>query len=147
MEAKIEQLELRYLSVDDFEVLKEVFIEIYGDAPDAYWKKSELKQLLAKFPEGQVVLEVNGEIAGCAFSIIVDEVKIGRKHTYDDIVGDAKFKMHTGDGNMLYGIDIIIKKEYRGLKLGRRLYDYRKELCEKLNLKGIVFGGRLFPKL
>lgn len=143
MEAKIEQLELRYLSVDDFEVLKEVFIEIYGDAPDAYWKKSELKQLLAKFPEGQVVLEVNGEIAGCAFSIIVDEVKIGRKHTYDDIVGDAKFKMHTSDGNMLYGIDIIIKKEYRGLKLGRRLYDYRKELCEKLNLKGIVFGGRI----
>jgi predicted amidohydrolase len=25
--------------------------------------------------------------------------------------------------------------------LGRRLYDYRKELCERMNLKGILFGG------
>ncbi|WP_417858895.1 carbon-nitrogen hydrolase family protein, partial [Xanthomarina gelatinilytica] len=30
-----------------------------------------------------------------------------------------------------------------GLRLGRRLYDYRKELCEKLNLRGIAFGGRI----
>ena len=143
MENRIEQVELKYLSLSDFEALKEVFIEIYGDATDAYWKKSELKQLIAKFPDGQVVLKVNGELAGCAFSIIVDEAKVSRKHTYDDIAGDTKFKMHTSNGNMLYGIDIIIKKEYRGLKLGRRLYDYRKELCEKLNLKGIVFGGRI----
>lgn len=143
MENKIEQVELKYLLLNDFEALKGVFIEIYGDAPDAYWKKSELKQLIAKFPEGQVVLKVNGEIAGCAFSLIVDELKIERYHTYEDITGDPKFTMHTENGNTLYGIDIIIKKEYRGLKLGRRLYDYRKELCEKLNLKAIVFGGRI----
>ncbi len=43
----------------------------------------------------------------------------------------------------LYGIDVFIKPEYRGLRLGRRLYDYRKELCERLNLKGIAFGGRI----
>ncbi|RRO20875.1 carbon-nitrogen hydrolase family protein [Flavobacteriaceae bacterium 14752] len=143
MDNNIEQVELRYLTLKDFEELKEVFIEIYGDAPDAYWKKSELKQLIAKFPEGQIVLFVNGEIAGCAFSLIVESSKIDNKHTYDDIAGDTKFKYHNSDGDTLYGIDIIIKKEYRGLKLGRRLYDYRKELCEKLNLKGIVFGGRI----
>lgn len=44
---------------------------------------------------------------------------------------------------MLYGIDVFIKPAYRGLRLGRRLYDYRKELCEKLNLKGVAFGGRI----
>jgi predicted amidohydrolase len=44
---------------------------------------------------------------------------------------------------VLYGIDIFIKSEYRGLRLGRRLYDYRKELTEKLNLRGIAFGGRI----
>ncbi len=143
MDNKIEQVELKYLTLTNFEELKEVFIEIYGDAPDAYWKKSELKQLISKFPEGQIVLFVNGEIAGCAFSLIVDSSKIDNKHTYDDVAGDAKFKYHNNDGDMLYGIDIIIKKKYRGLKLGRRLYDYRKELCEKLNLKGIVFGGRI----
>jgi predicted amidohydrolase len=29
------------------------------------------------------------------------------------------------------------------MRLGRRLYDARKELCEKLNLKAIIFGGRI----
>jgi len=140
---KIEQVELKYLSLKDFEALKEVFIEIYGDAPDAYWRKDELKNLMSVFPKGQVVLTVNGDLAGCAFSIIVDAQKLDVKHTYDDIVGDSKFKNHTANGDTLYGIDILIKKEYRGLKLGRRLYDYRKELCEQLNLKGIVFGGRI----
>jgi predicted amidohydrolase len=43
----------------------------------------------------------------------------------------------------LYGIDVFIRPKYRGLRLGRRLYDYRKELCERLNLKGIIFGGRI----
>ena len=46
-------------------------------------------------------------------------------------------------GDVLYGIDVFIKPEFRGLRLGRRLYDYRKELCEKLNLRGIAFGGRI----
>ncbi|WP_394907521.1 carbon-nitrogen hydrolase family protein [uncultured Mesonia sp.] len=136
-------IELRYLSLNDFEDLKEVFIEIYGDAPDAYWKKEELRELLKTFPKGQVVVMVNGNLAGCAFSIVVDSKKLDEKHTYEDVVGDAKFKNHTLNGDMLYGIDIIIKREFRGLRLGRRLYDYRKELCEQLNLKAIVFGGRL----
>lgn len=143
MENKIEQVELKYLSLKDFEALKEVFIEIYGDDPDAYWKKDELRSLIDVFPDGQVVMTVNGDLAGCAFSIIVENAKLDTQHTYEDIVGDSKFKNHTENGDMLYGIDILIKKEYRGLKLGRRLYDYRKELCEQLNLKGIVFGGRI----
>jgi predicted amidohydrolase len=36
-----------------------------------------------------------------------------------------------------------VKPDYRGLRLGRRLYEFRKQLCERLNLKGIYFGGRI----
>lgn len=45
-----------------------------------------------------------------------------------------------------YRLDCFVKfitPEFRGLRLGRRLYEYRKELCEKLNLKSILFGGRI----
>lgn len=41
---------------------------------------------------------------------------------------------------MLYGIEVFTGRENRGLRLGRRLYDYSKELCERLNLKAIVIG-------
>ena len=37
----------------------------------------------------------------------------------------------------------LLNLNFRGLRLGRRLYDYRKELCERLNLRGIAFGGRI----
>ena len=32
---------------------------------------------------------------------------------------------------------------YRGLRIGQRLYNERKKLCRLLRLKGIVFGGRM----
>jgi predicted amidohydrolase len=38
---------------------------------------------------------------------------------------------------------VFIIPQFRGLRLGRRLYDERKQLCEQLNLKGIIFGGRI----
>ena len=59
------------------------------------------------------------------------------------MTGNYTFNTHDDDGELLYGVDVIIKPGFRGLRLGRRLYDYRKELCEKLNLKGIAFGGRI----
>ncbi|HIB38588.1 MAG TPA: GNAT family N-acetyltransferase [Mesonia sp.] len=140
---KIENVELKYLTLEDFEELKEATEAAYHSMPNSYWKLDEIGKLISLFPEGQIVIKVNGDIAGCALSVIVDFDEIDDNHTYQDIVGDENFKLHDESGNTLYGIDVFIKPDYRGLRLGRRLYDYRKELCENLNLKGIVFGGRI----
>jgi predicted amidohydrolase/GNAT superfamily N-acetyltransferase len=140
---KIENIDLTFLSLDDYQELKKAMIEAYTSMPDSYWREHQIETLIDRFPEGQVVIKVNNQIAGCALSIIVDYDKIDQHHTYQDITGDFTFKTHTDDGDMLYGIDIFIKPEFRGLRLGRRLYDYRKELCERLNLKGVAFGGRI----
>ena len=140
---KIENVELKYLTLEDFEELKEATEAAYLSMPNSYWKLDEIGKLISLFPEGQIVIKVNGDIAGCALSVIVDFNEIDDNHTYDDIAGDTSFKIHDEDGDTLYGIDVFIKPDYRGLRLGRRLYDYRKELCENLNLKGIVFGGRI----
>ncbi|WP_372647368.1 GNAT family N-acetyltransferase [Draconibacterium sp.] len=139
----IDNIELEYLKFDDYQELKEAMIQVYTSMPDAYWKEHHIKSLIDRFPEGQVVLKVNGQIAGCALAIVVDYDKFEDNHTYKEITGNYKFDTHSPDGDMLYGIDIFIKPEFRGLRLGRRLYDYRKELCERLNLKGIAFGGRI----
>ncbi len=140
---KIENIELAFLTIEDYQQLKDAMIEAYPNLPDAYWEENDIKALIHKFPEGQVVLKVNGQLAGSALSIIVDYEKYDGYHTYKKVTGNYTFNTHDSKGNLLYGIDIFIKKEYRGLRLGRRLYDYRKELCEQLNLKGIVFGGRI----
>ena len=139
----IENIELHFLTLDDYQELKEAMIAAYPDMPDAYWKHAHIKSLIEKFPEGQVVIKINGELAGCALSIVVDYDSFEDHHTYREITGDYNFNTHDPEGDVLYGIDVFIKKEYRGLRLGRRLYDYRKELTEKLNLRGIAFGGRI----
>ncbi|MFC0603046.1 carbon-nitrogen hydrolase family protein [Winogradskyella pulchriflava] len=142
-ELKIENIELSYLTVDDFEELKSATLEAYGGVLNSYWKKEHIARLTSIFSEGQVVIRIDGQLAGCALSLIVDYDKIDDNHTYADIIEGDKFKNHDPEGDVLYGIDVFIKPEFRGLRLGRRLYDYRKELCENLNLKGIVFGGRM----
>lgn len=141
--SEIDKIELVYLQYEDYLEIKDVMISAYTSMPNAYWKENHIKSLLNKFPEGQVVIKVNGEIAGCALAIIVDYQKIEDNHTYRDITANYSFDSHDDEGDVLYGIDIFIKPEYRGLRLGRRLYDYRKELSEKLNLRGIAFGGRI----
>ncbi len=140
---EIDNIELSYLSIDDYQELKEAMIEAYSTMTNAYWQEHHIKKLIDLFPEGQAVIKINGELAGCALSIIVDYTEFDGSHTYKDITGNYTFGTHTMEGDMLYGIDVFIKPEFRGLRLGRRLYDYRKDLCERLNLKGVAFGGRI----
>ncbi|UAB82351.1 GNAT family N-acetyltransferase [Marixanthomonas sp. SCSIO 43207] len=143
MDKKIETIELKFLTLTDYEALKKATLQSYGGLPNSYWKIEEIGTLLSLFPEGQIVIVADGNIAGCALSIIVDYDTIEDNHTYDDITKDPNFAIHNANGDVLYGIDVFIHPDYRGLRLGRRLYDYRKELCENLNLKSIVFGGRM----
>jgi predicted amidohydrolase len=144
MEIKdIENIEMQFLTVNDYQELKEAMKIVYSNMSHAYWPEKQIKSLVDKFPEGQVVIKVNGELAGCALSIIVDYSSFEDNHTFKDITGNYTFSTFDAEGDVLYGIEVFIKSDYRGLRLGRRLYDYRKELCEKLNLRGIAFGGRI----
>ena len=112
---EIENIELTFLSLDDYQELKEAMIESYKNMPNSYWKEHHIKSLIDRFPEGQVVIKVNDQIAGCALSIIIDYNEFEGHHTYKEITGGYTFKTHTSDGDMLYGVDIFIKPEFRGL--------------------------------
>lgn len=59
------------------------------------------------FPEGQVIIKIDGNIAGCALSLIVDYDTIDDEHTYEDIIGGESFKNHDPEGDVLYGIDVL----------------------------------------
>jgi predicted amidohydrolase/GNAT superfamily N-acetyltransferase len=139
----IENIELEFLTIDDFQALKTAMIETYPNMENAYWKEELIQLLINDFPKGQVVIKVNGNLAGCALALRVDYAQFDRAHTYREVTGNFTFNTLKKDGDVLYGIEVFIKKEFRGLRLGRRLYDYRKELCERENLRGIIFGGRI----
>ncbi|MBS3992278.1 MAG: GNAT family N-acetyltransferase [Bacteroidetes bacterium] len=143
MKPTIGSIKLRLLKKEDFEAINEILIDIYKDSDVTYWKKHQIDTLIDKFPEGQIVIEVDNQVVGAALAIIVDSDEFDDDHTYREITDNFTFRTHSLTGNTLYGIDVFIGKKFRGLRLGRRFYDYRKELCEQKNLKSIVFGGRL----
>ncbi|UQB70063.1 carbon-nitrogen hydrolase family protein [Epilithonimonas zeae] len=137
------QVEIRKLNIDDYDDLAEAMQKAYPDIDDNVWSKRNIQKLTSIFSEGQICITVDGKLAAAALSIIVQYELYGDQHTYQEITGNESFNTHTNVGNVLYGIEVFVDPEFRALRLGRRLYDARKELCEILNLKSIIIGGRI----
>jgi len=140
---KISKVKIRSLQLDDYAQLSQSFTRTYSDGSDVFWSREQIEKLITIFPEGQIVVVVDNKIVGCALSIIVDYDMVKNDHTYASVTGQETFNTHNPEGNILYGIEVFIHPEFRGLRLARRMYDYRKELCETLNLKAIMFSGRI----
>ena len=141
--AKETKVEVRHLLIDDYQSLKEAMIEAYSGIGGQYWREKNIMDLLRVFPEGQIGVYVNNELVGAALSLIVEYELFGDNHTYEQITGNYTFNTHNPKGTVLYGIDVFVHPDHRGKRLARRLYDARKELCENLNLRAIVAGGRI----
>lgn len=136
-------IQTRTLQKEDYKDLKEAMIEVYSGIGGDYWEKSKINKLLNAFPEGQFCVEVDDKVVACALAIRIKYDDFGDNHTYYEITGGYTFKTHNDEGDYLYGIEVFVHPDFRDLRLGRRLYDARKELCEQLNLKGILAGGRI----
>jgi len=141
--AMTETIEIRLLTAEDYFDLKESMVSAYSDMAGTYWREDTIRRLISLFPEGQIAVTVNDKVVGCALSIIVNYGKFGDDHTYEQITGYYTFNTHDPKGDILYGIEVFVHPDYRGKRLARRLYDARKTLCEHLNLRGIVAGGRI----
>src|SRR5690606_31720510 len=133
MQTEINKVELRNLRIEDYKELKISMMQAYSEMENSYWSERDIENLLRIFPEGQLVILVDDKVVGSALSLIVSENKVLAKHDYASITGNYTFSTHNPKGDILYGIDVFIHPKYRGLRLGRRLYDTRKELCEQLN--------------
>lgn len=81
----IENVELKYLDLKDYQELKTAMKEVYQSIPNPYWEERQIKALVKLFPEGQVVIKVNGQLAGCSLSIIVDYDRFEDDHTFQEI--------------------------------------------------------------
>jgi len=107
------------------------------------WTAEQYAALLERFPEGQLCVEFDGEVIASSSALIVDYDLYSDWHDWKTISSGGTIANHNPAGDMLYGIEIMVHPEYRGMRLARRLYEARKQLVRHLNLRGIVIGGRL----
>lgn len=113
-------------------------------AKGVYWRKKELREHMKVFPNGQFVAEYNGKIVGSCSSLIITLYPEHRTHTWKEACGTSLFKNHDASGDTLYAADVSTHPEHRRLGIATKLYNERKKLAKKLNLRRIVAGGRLF---
>ena len=136
------KLILRNLQPSDYPDVQRITTAVYHSAGGALPEKKFLS-ILKTFPEGQICIEYDGKVIAAAFAVVVDYDKFGDKHTYMEITGNVYATTHDPKGDVLYGIEVFADPAYRGMRLGRRLYEARKELCQNLNLRAIMAGGRI----
>jgi predicted amidohydrolase/ribosomal protein S18 acetylase RimI-like enzyme len=95
------------------------------------------------FSQGQIVVMVGDALVGyCATFRIAEKVGL-KPHTWNEITGNGYASRHDIHGDWLYGMEVCIDDSYRGYRIGQRLYNERKKLCQSLGLKGVVFAGRI----
>ncbi len=136
------RLTLRNLRLSDYDDISAIMQQVYHSA-GGHWRRDQFTAQLHRFPEGQICIEDNGRVVAAALALIVDYERFGDPHSYDQITGGGYFTTHDPNGDVLYGVDLFVDPEYRDLRLGRRLYDARKDLCRQLNLRAIIAGGRI----
>ncbi|AWL12149.1 Omega-amidase [Saliniradius amylolyticus] len=130
------------LTLQQYPQIKSLMDEAYPNLGGA-WPKHTIERLIKDFPEGQIGIVDEDKLVGIALSVQVDYSRFSNPHTYEDIVDSNDNVQSDPDGDALYGLDVVIATSHRGMRLGRRLYDARKELCRQYNFKAILAGGRI----
>jgi ribosomal protein S18 acetylase RimI-like enzyme len=107
------------------------------------WKEHHLKSHIKIFPEGQFVAEFEGTVIGSSSSLIVRLEPEHAEHAYNQITGAGMFTTHDPKGDSLYGADVSTHPEMRRMGIASALYEARRQLAVRLNLRRIIAGGRL----
>lgn len=136
------RLTLRVIDKSDYPELAALMDLVFPDVGGA-WPCMTIMDLIHQFPDGQICIEDDGRIVGVALTIKVDYNRFSLPHVYTDIINKHNVIQHKSTGDALYGLDVFVHPDYRGLRLGRRLYEARKEICRNDNLKAILAGGRI----
>lgn len=142
----ITKIKIKNLTENDISSVINLQKESFADMAvySVTWSNSSLRNHIRIFPEGQLYAEFDGRLVGSCSSLIVSLKTAYADHTWSDITEFGSFSNHNPDGDSLYGADISVHPDFRHKGIATMLYDTRRDLVIKLNLRRIISGGRLF---
>lgn len=135
------RLEIRPAKAKDVRAIADLVRRAYDDLP-AY-TQGEIRGQINNYPDGCFIARLDGVIVGYCATMRLDERIALADLTWDEATGNGFGSRHDPTGDWLYGYEMCVDPEVRGTRIGRRLYEERRALAERLDLTGIVFGGRM----
>ena len=137
------RLELRNATARDAARIAALTDRVYGKAGQHGYTKAAITGQINNYRKGQFVVLADEKIVGYCATFRISERLALKPHTWAEITGNGYASRHEPQGDWLYGMEVCVDPEYRGYRIGQRLYNARKQLCQQEGLKGIVFVGRL----
>lgn len=135
------RLNIRLALAADVPQIANLIKRVYPSLPP--YKSGELQGQINNYPEGQFVAVLDDKIVGyCASQRISGDLAMV-PHDWEEITGNGFGSRHDPTGDWLYGFEMCVDPKQRGARIGKRLYEARRALAERLDLFGIVFGGRM----
>jgi GNAT superfamily N-acetyltransferase len=145
MQPRLEVVQTRPEHADTLaELQKSVFP---GLAPEEWFTAAMYRAQIEVFPEGQLCALMHTEdgtiVVGATTTFRTNRRFEGNIPYYFEVIGEGYLTTHEPDGEWLYGVDLNVHPSYRRLGIGSRLYDARRELVRRLNLRGELVAGML----
>ena len=132
---------VRPLRIEDYDALVAMHLKCFpGLQP---WSKAQIESQLQIFPEGQICVEIDGQLAASSSCLIIDYDPGMAWHNWREVSDNGYIRNHDPKGDSIYGIEIMVDPEFRGMKLSRRIYEARKQICRERNLARMIIGGRI----
>ncbi|NNC58974.1 MAG: GNAT family N-acetyltransferase [Erythrobacter sp.] len=135
------RLEVRPAKLSDVRAIADLVRRVYDDMP-AY-THGEIRGQINNYREGCFVAKLDGKLVGYCASMRLSERVAFSDHSWDEVTGNGFGSRHNAKGDWLYGYEMCVDPKTRGTRIGRRLYEERRALAERLDLTGIVFAGRM----
>jgi GNAT superfamily N-acetyltransferase len=133
---------VRQMQPSDFAGVIALSRAVYPESPS--WTEGQLASHLEVFPEGQLVAEADGRLVGFAASLVVLWDDYSMDTSWRDFTDNGWFRNHDPErGRTLYGAEVMVHPDWQGRGVGKRLYEARRELCQRLGLLRIRAGARL----
>lgn len=134
-------LVIRRATLQDIPAIQELSARVYGTHYS--YAEGTLTGQINRFPDGQFVALYKDKLAGYCASIRLKEERATAEHTWRSVTGGGYGSTHDPEGDVLYGMEVMVDPEFRGLRIGQRFYRERIALCKRNHLHSIVFAGRL----
>jgi len=140
---KTQRLYVRNATLGDIPGIIALSRRVYAGTGMYGYTAGPLTGQINTFPEGQFVAMLGDRVVGyCATFRIGEDVALA-PHDWTEITGNGYASRHDSEGEWLYGMEVCVDPDCRGYRIGERLYNERKTLCQALELQGVVFAGRL----